>query len=170
MVLGIIVILYVTASIAFSSFANLKLEAVAKKLMADIKYARNISMTQPLDATYGVRRAGVYLLDPGVGPSGYTIYLGTYTTPVADPLNPARNMAITLGTGDYKGVVFDGWMGFPGGGPMVEFNGWGQPCSFDGTVWSVGTQPARITLKNNGQSATRSIYIEPVTGRVYLTN
>lgn len=164
-VLVIIAVIYITATAAFKSFGYQKVDMISKKIISDFNYARSISMTQPLDATYGVMRAGIFFQN---SPLAYTVYLGTYTNAVEDPVNPANRLSITMNTGEYKGVSFAYSM--PGPSPnIVEFDSRGRPCSAGGTLWNVSYGPLTLTMQYTGQTSNyRYIYIWPPHGRIEL--
>lgn len=145
-VLMIILIVYVSGTAAFKSMYRMRVEMVGRKFYTDMNYARNLAMTQPIDATYAVQRVGVVFRSSA--PYRYAVYQSDLTNLVADPVRPELKLDITLYTGDYKGVYLSGYT-FPSGGDRFEFNARGLPCSTSGTAWSSGVGNITLTCSGN---------------------
>ena len=126
--------------------------AAARKIVSDIRYAKQLSNTTRL--VHGV-----------VFTSGsYTVFQND------DPANPTRNPETGIGflvrmSGDLDGVVLSPSLGLGANMDVVKFNSLGRPFRRDGTpIDTVGGNQIIIA----GGSVIKTVIIEPVTGKVSI--
>lgn len=152
MVMIIITILSVTAMISLNAMGTVRLDAAAKRMAADIRFARSLALST--SRWYGV--------SVGVDPSNnYTIYQtdGVTDTPIKDPAALQKDLSINL-SNVYNGVVITSVN--IGGGSKVEFHPLGTPYTDkNGAAISA---PGTISLEYGGKSKT--ITITPNTGKI----
>ncbi|MBI5399882.1 type II secretion system protein [Candidatus Saganbacteria bacterium] len=151
-VLVIIGILAVVASLSLNSSKSVKLEAGTKKIIADLLYTRNLSLST----------AKWYGMSFEVAPvNSYQVYTtdGSSDTLVEDPSNLGKNFIVNL-SDLYGGVNIVGVS--IGGGNKVEFHPYGRPFN-DRSGAAIATT-GLITLEYGG--STKTIFITPDTGVV----
>jgi prepilin-type N-terminal cleavage/methylation domain-containing protein len=148
----IITVIAIIAAVAIPRLTNLtgtKALATARKLQSDIAYAQNLAMTRNV-------RHRVYFNGAPAPVSGYAVTdQGGVVT--ADPARNGSNLSVTLNAGDYAGVTVS-IVGFTTS--YVEFNTLGVP--FDGG----GQLASAKSVTVSGGGATRTVTVQPMTGRV----
>lgn len=152
-VLIIMGILAVVSFIAIDPYRGVKLDAAARKVMADLQYARNLALSTA--KWYGVS----FEVDPV---NTYTVYrtssLGNDTV-IEDPANLGKNFIININD-YYDGINIQSVN--IAGGSKVEFHPLGRP--YNDALGSAIASNGVITLEFEG--ATREVVITVDTGRI----
>ncbi|KPJ65670.1 hypothetical protein AMJ44_09690 [candidate division WOR-1 bacterium DG_54_3] len=150
----IIGILSVFVFIAMNPYKGIRLEAAAKKVAADLQYARNLALSTA--GWYGVS----FEADPV---NTYRVYQtdGATDTPIENPAQLGKDFVVDLH--DYYGGVTISGVNIAGGN-KVEFHPLGIPYGDKNGV-PIATAGI-ITVGYAG--LTRSIEITPNTGRISI--
>lgn len=150
----IIGILAVFVFVALSPYREVKLDAAAQKVAADLLYVRNLALSTA--GWYGVS----FEVDPV---NTYTIYQtdGTTDTIVENPAQLGKDFIVEL-YDYYSGVKIDSVN--IGGGSKVEFHPLGTP--YNDKNGSAETVTGLVTIEYSG--LTRTIQITPNTGRTSI--
>ncbi|MDO8493730.1 MAG: GspH/FimT family pseudopilin [Deltaproteobacteria bacterium] len=130
-------LLAVGAILLSPSISPSRLDAAAKQVVAAIQYAQQNASTRSVTC-------GVQFLSGGA----YTVYQGTTTTPLADPLTK-QNMIVTLAN-RYPGISLSS-------NYTVEFNRMGIPTTGGG---------GNITITDG--SSTKTIQVTANTGTALM--
>lgn len=152
----VMAIIGITAWVAYPKFStafnDIKLDAAARRVAADLRYAQNRSIGKR--AVHGV------LFEPGL--ARYTVYSPNTATPVTDPANRARPLRVDfLATGEFKGVtITSAAFGTSRG---VSFDYLGVPCDTAGVELAA---TGRVILGYQGGADT--IDVTPGTGKVIV--
>jgi type II secretory pathway pseudopilin PulG len=140
-------IIAITIATNLGGFSAIKLNAAAKKVASDLRYAQQLSTTKQI--IHGIDFSA----------TGYTVYEND------NPADPARdpqgggNFIVNFTSGELAGVTVA--TTFPAN-DIVEFNAGGEALQEDGTLLPGGSNS--ITLSYQGQS--RTLTIVPATGKV----
>jgi type II secretory pathway pseudopilin PulG len=149
----VITILALVAWIAFPSFApynEIKLDAAARRVAADLRYAQGRAIGRRL--VHGI------LFEPAI--ERYTVFAPSVATPLVDPVNRAKLLRVDFNAStEFQGVaIASAAFGTTTG---VTFDYFGVPRDTAGTdLGSVG----RVVLTYQGLSDT--IEVTPTTGKV----
>lgn len=151
----ILVILGVLALFAFltiSPYRAVKLEAAAKKVAADLLFAKNLALST--SKWHGVS----FEADPV---NTYRVYLKEDSTaiPIEDPSQLGKDFVVDLY--DYYSGVTIASVSIAGGN-RVEFHPLGTP--YDNRGGSAIASTGEVTLNYGGY--TKTVYIMPGTGRI----
>jgi len=151
-ILVILGVLAIFSFLSISPYRAVKLEAAAKKVVADLLFAKNLALST--SKWYGVS----FEADPV---NTYRVYLKEDSTviPVEDPSQLGKDFVVDLY--DYYSGVRIASVSI-GGGNRVEFHPLGTPYNDKGGSAIVST--GEVTLSYRGY--TRAIYIMPNTGRI----
>jgi len=149
----IIAILGILSWLAFpkmSAMDEIKLDAAARRLAGDLRYAQSLAMSRRV--IHGI------LFDPALGK--YTVFAPNAATPITDPADRARTMIVDYTSRtEFKGVLVQS-AAF-GTTPGVTFDYFGVPRDTAGVdLSSAGT----VVLTYQGQSDT--VFVAPQTGMV----
>ncbi len=149
----VITILGILAWIAFpnfSGYSDIKLDAAARRVAADLRYAQNRAM--------GKRMIHGLLFEPSA--ARYTVFAPDAATPVLDPGDRNRPLVIDFDTkAEYQGVaISSATFGSTSG---VTFDYFGVPRDTSGTDLAA---TGRVVLTYQGQADT--IEVAPGTGKV----
>jgi len=149
----IIAILGILSWLAFpkmSAMDEIKLDAAARRLAGDLRYAQSMAMSRRV--IHGV------LFDPALGK--YTVFAPNPATPITDPADRARTMVVDYTSRtEFKGVLVQS--ATFGTTPGVTFDYFGVPRDTAGVdLSSAGT----VVLTYQGQSDT--VFVAPQTGMV----
>jgi Tfp pilus assembly protein FimT len=135
---------------AMSGGDEVRLDAAARRLAADLRYAQGMAM--------GTRRMHGVLFIPAQ--NRYTVFAPTPATPVTDPADRARPLGVSYATRvEYSGVSITS-ASF-GATPGVKFDYFGVPRDTLGTDLAA---TGRVILSCAGQSDT--VDVAPQTGMV----
>lgn len=149
----VLTILGLLAWIAYPKFATyyeIKLDAAARRLAADLRYAQSQSI--------GTRKTHGLLFEPARG--RYTVFSQTPATPVTDPADRSKPLQVDFSTRtEYQGVVLAS-AAF-GSTPGVRFDYFGVPLDTAGVELA---SPGRVVLTYQGYADT--IEVTPATGKV----
>ena len=151
----VITILGILAWVAYpklTATSEIKLDAAARRVAADLRYAQNRSI--------GTRVVHGLLFEPAQ--ARYTVYAPTPATPVIDPADRARPLRVDfVRRVEYQGVTIAS-ASF-GTSPGVSFDYFGVPRDTAGTdLAAVG----RVVLSYQG--LTDTILVAPGTGKVTI--
>jgi prepilin-type N-terminal cleavage/methylation domain-containing protein len=150
LVLTILGILVWVAWPSLEAYDAIRLDAAARRVAADLRYAQSRSM--------GTRRAHGVLFEPRRG--RYTVFAPTPETPAADPASPGRPLRVEFaGDGGYRGVTIAS-ASF-GATPGVRFDYFGVPLD---TAGAELRSPGRVVLSCRGRADT--VEVSPGTGKV----
>jgi len=149
----IIAILGILSWLAFpkmSAMDEIKLDAAARRLAGDLRYAQSLAMSRRV--IHGV------LFDPALGK--YTVFAPNPATPITDPADRARTMIVDYTSRtEFKGVLVQS--ATFGTTPGVTFDYFGVPRDTAGVdLSSTGT----VVLTYQGQTDT--VFVAPQTGMV----
>jgi len=149
----IITILGILSWLAFpkmSAMDEIKLDAAARRLAGDLRYAQSLAMSRRV--IHGI------LFDPALGK--YTVFAPNAATPITDPADRARTMFVDYTSRtEFKGVLVQS--ATFGTTPGVTFDYFGVPRDTAGVdLSSAGT----VVLTYQGQSDT--VFVAPQTGMV----
>ena len=154
MVMLIMGIISVVGFIVINPYQGIKLDAAAKKVMVDLEFARNLSLSTA--KWYGVS----FEADPS---NVYRVYQtdGVTDTVMDDPSQPGKSFVVNLNS-YFGGVKIQS--ASLGGGSKVEFNPLGTPyADKTGAAFSAN---GVVTLSFN--SPTKTVQITPNTGRIFV--
>jgi len=153
-VLLILGIISVVGMIAINPHQGIRLDAATKKVMADLDYARNLSLATA--KWYGVS----FEADPV---NSYRIYQtdGLTDTMIDDPSHPGQGFTVDLNS-YFSGVKIQSVN--LAGGAKVEFNPLGIPYN-DKTGTAFGVNGVITLLFGN---LTKTAQITPNTGRIFV--
>lgn len=148
-----ITIIAILAWVAYPKIAvmsEIRLDAAARRVAADLRYAQNRSI--------GTRVVHGLYFEPASG--RYTVYAPTPASPLADPADRARTLRVTFDQKvEYRGVAIAS-ASF-GSSRAVSFDYFGVPRDSAGTdLASAG----RVILTYQGEADT--IEVAPGTGAV----
>jgi len=149
----IIAILGILSWLAFpkmSAMDEIKLDAAARRLAGDLRYAQSLAMSRRV--IHGV------LFDPALGK--YTVFAPNPATPITDPADRARTMIVDYTSRtEFRGVLVQS--ATFGTTPGVTFDYFGVPRDTAGVdLSSTGT----VVLTYQGQTDT--VFVAPQTGMV----
>jgi len=149
----IITILGILSWLAFpkmSAMDEIKLDAAARRLAGDLRYAQSLAMSRRV--IHGV------LFDPAL--EKYTVFAPNAATPITDPADRARTMIVDYTSRtEFKGVLVQS--ATFGTTPGVTFDYFGVPRDTAGVdLSSTGT----VVLTYQGQTDT--VFVAPQTGMV----
>jgi type II secretory pathway pseudopilin PulG len=149
----VITILGILAWIAYPKFATyyeIKLDAAARRVAADLRFAQNQSIGSRL--THGV------LFEPALG--RYTVFAPTPATPLLDPADRARPLRVDFGSKtEFQGVTLESAAFAAATG--VKFDFFGVPLDTAGVELAA---PGRVVLSYQGHADT--VEVSPNTGKV----
>jgi len=149
----IIAILGILSWLAFpkmSAMDEIKLDAAARRLAGDLRYAQSMAMSRRV--IHGV------LFDPALGK--YTVFAPNPATPITDPADRARTMVVDYTSRtEFKGVLVQS-AAF-GTTPGVTFDYFGVPRDTAGVDLS---STGIVVLTYQGQTDT--VFVAPQTGMV----
>jgi len=149
-VITIISILAWVALPKITATGEIKLDAAARRVAADLRYAQNRSI--------GTRVVHGLLFEPAL--SRYTVYAPTPASPVMDPADRAKTLRVDFTSRmEYKGVAIAS-ASF-GGTKGVTFDFFGVPRDSAGTDLAA---TGRVILSYQGLSDT--VDVSPGTGKV----
>jgi prepilin-type N-terminal cleavage/methylation domain-containing protein len=153
--LVILMIIGVLSWLAFPKMAamdEIKLDAAARRLAADLRYAQSLAMSRRV--IHGV------LFD--AAQEKYTVYAPTPSSPVTDPADRARPMTVDYTSRtEFRGVLVQS-ASF-GTTPGVTFDYFGVPRD---TAGADLTASGQVVLSYQGQSDT--VLVAPQTGVVTI--
>ncbi|MEA3492766.1 MAG: prepilin-type N-terminal cleavage/methylation domain-containing protein [Candidatus Margulisiibacteriota bacterium] len=151
-VLGLIVVLAGVSMIALGSLGPVRVDAAAKRLAADLKYAQNLALTT--SKWYGVS----FEADPV---NLYTIYItdGVTDTVIKDPSALQNDFSIDI-SNEYSGVIIDSV--YFDGGNKIEFHPLGYP--YDDKNGSPLVNTGTVSVEFGG--TTKTVIIIPNTGKI----
>ncbi len=131
---------------------EIKLDAAARRLAADLRYAQSLAMSRRV--IHGV------LFDPAA--ETYTVFAPSPSTPVTDPADRARTLTVNYTSRtEFQGVLVQS-AAF-GTTPGVTFDYFGVPRDTGGVdLGSAG----RVVLSYQGQTDT--VFVAPQTGMVTI--
>jgi len=149
----IISILGILSWIAYpkmSAMDEIKLDAAARRLAGDLRYAQSLAMSRRV--IHGI------LFDPAL--EKYTVFAPNASTPITDPADRARTMIVDYTSRtEFRGVLVQS-AAF-GTTPGVTFDYFGVPRDTAGVdLSSTGT----VVLSYQGQTDT--VFVAPQTGMV----
>jgi len=149
----IIAILGILSWLAFpkmSAMDEIKLDAAARRLAGDLRYAQSMAMSRRV--IHGV------LFDPALGK--YTVFAPNPATPITDPADRARTMVVDYTSRtEFKGVLVQS--ATFGTTPGVTFDYFGVPRDTAGVDLS---STGIVVLTYQGQTDT--VFVAPQTGMV----
>lgn len=151
----VMAIIGITAWLAYpklSALNDIKLDAAARRVAADLRYAQNRAI--------GKRSVHGVLFEPAAG--RYTVYSPTTTTAVTDPANPARSLRVDfVAGGEFQGItISSAAFGTTRG---VSFDYFGVPRDTAGVELAA---TGRVILTYQGGADT--IDVTPGTGKVII--
>ena len=151
----VMAIIGITAWIAYpklSALNDIKLDAAARRVAADLRFAQNRSI--------GKRSVHGILFEPAAG--RYTVFSPTTASPITDPANPARPLRVDfLAGGPLQGVaITSAAFGTTRG---VTFDYFGVPRDTAGVELAA---TGRVILTYQGDADT--IDVTPGTGKVVV--
>jgi Tfp pilus assembly protein FimT len=149
----IISILGILSWIAYpkmSAMDEIKLDAAARRLAGDLRYAQSLAMSRRV--IHGV------LFNPAL--EKYTVFAPSAATPITDPADRARTMIVDYTSRtEFRGVLVQS--ATFGTTPGVTFDYFGVPRDTAGVdLSSTGT----VVLSYQGQTDT--VFVAPQTGMV----
>jgi prepilin-type N-terminal cleavage/methylation domain-containing protein len=149
-ILAIVGVLAWVAFPKFSAYNEIKLDAAARRLAADLRYAQN--------QTIGKRKTHGILFE--TARNRYTVFAPTPATPAFDPADPGRPLQVDFdAAAAYRGVTLAS-AAF-GSTPGVRFDYFGVPRDSAGVeLATVG----RVILSYQGLADT--VEVAPLTGAV----
>ena len=151
----VMVIIGITAWLAYpklSALNDIKLDAAARRVAADLRYAQNQSI--------GKRSVHGILFEPSAG--RYTVFSPTTATAVTDPANRARPLRVDfVSGGEFQGVAISS-AAF-GTSRGVTFDYFGVPRDTAGVELAA---TGRVILTYQGRADT--VDVTPGTGKVTL--
>ena len=152
----VMAIIGITAWVAYprflAPFNDIKLDAAARRVAADLRYAQNQAI--------GKRSVHGLLFEPAAG--RYTVFSPTTASPVTDPVNPARLLRVDFtATGEFKGITISS-VSF-GTSRGVTFDYFGVPRDTAGVDLAA---TGRVILTYQGGADT--IDVTPGTGKVVV--
>lgn len=131
-----------------SSLGEIRLDAAARRLTADLRYAQNRAIGSRV--LHGVR------FDVGAG--RYVVYAGTSATALVDPGHRGRPLAVTFDAlTETRGVSIESALF--GSTPAVVYDAYGVPRDTTGAEL---TAPGRVVLAHAGLRDT--VEVAPQTG------
>jgi prepilin-type N-terminal cleavage/methylation domain-containing protein len=134
----------------FASVHEIKVDAAARRVAADLRFAQGRSI--------GTRTVHGLLFEPGQG--RYTVFAPTPASPVTDPANRSRPLCVDFArTTEYQGVTLAS-AAF-GGTNGVKFDYFGIPLDTAGVELAA---PGRVVLTYQGYVDT--VEVAPNTGAV----
>jgi len=134
----------------FETYYEVKLDAAARRVAADLRYAQNRSI--------GTRTAHGVLFEPALG--RYRVYASTPATPAVDPGDPGKPLLVDFNSGgEFRGVVIES-ASF-GSTPGVQYDYFGVPLD---TARVELASAGRVVLTCGGYADT--VEVAPGTGRV----
>jgi type II secretion system protein H len=151
----VMVIIGIIAWLAYpklSALNDIKLDAAARRVAADLRYAQNQSI--------GKRSVHGILFEPSAG--RYTVFSPTTATAVTDPANRARPLRVDfVSGGEFQGIaITSAAFGTSRG---VTFDFFGVPRDTAGVELAA---TGRVILAYQGRADT--IDVTPGTGKVIL--
>jgi len=149
-ILSILGILSWIAYPKMSAMDEIKLDAAARRLAGDLRYAQSLAMSRRV--IHGI------LFDPTL--EKYTVFAPNASTPITDPADRARTMIVDYTSRtEFRGVLVQS-AAF-GTTPGVTFDYFGVPRDTAGVdLSSTGT----VVLSYQGQTDT--VFVAPQTGMV----
>jgi prepilin-type N-terminal cleavage/methylation domain-containing protein len=149
----VITILGILAWVAFPKFETyyeIKLDAAARRVAADLRYAQNRSI--------GTRTVHGVLFEPSLG--RFTVFAPTPATPATDPADRAKPLRVDFASnGEFRGVALaSASFGTTTG---VKFDFFGVPLDTAGAELAT---PGRVVLSYQGHVDT--VEVSPNTGKV----
>jgi prepilin-type N-terminal cleavage/methylation domain-containing protein len=148
LLISILGILAVIAVPERSVFHEAKLRAAARRLVSDVRYAQSRTMAS--------RTVHHVVFDPQH--ERYSVTAPDRTTPVADPADRGRGLAMDYAAhNEFRGVVIES-ASF-GGSTELRFDFLGTPRSGSGAAL---TEPGRVVLGYEGMVA--EVEVSPGTG------
>lgn len=149
----VITILGILAWVAFPKFETyyeIKLDAAARRVAADLRYAQNRSI--------GTRTVHGVLFEPSLG--RFTVFAPTPATPATDPADRAKPLRVDFASnGEFRGVTLaSASFGTTTG---VTFDFFGVPLD---TAGAELVAPGRVVLSYQGHVDT--VEVSPNTGKV----
>lgn len=152
LVIAIIAILAWIAYPKIAAVSEIRLDAAARRVAADLRYAQNRSI--------GTRVVHGLFFEPAAG--RYTVYAPTLATPVVDPADRGRNLRVVFNQKiEYRGVAITS-ASF-GSTPGVSFDYFGVPRDTSGADLAA---PGRVILSYQG--STDTVEVAPNTGAVTI--
>ncbi len=134
----------------FATYYEIKLDAAARRVAADLRYAQSQSI--------GTRKVHGLLFEPAAG--RYTVFAQTPGTPVTDPADRSKPLQVDFSARtEYRGVVLES--ATFGSTPGIRFDYFGVPRDTAGVELA---SPGRIVLAYQGYADT--IEVTPGTGKV----
>ncbi|HYJ34118.1 MAG TPA: GspH/FimT family pseudopilin [Candidatus Binatia bacterium] len=150
-----ITIIAILAWIAYPKIAamsEIRLDATARRVAADLRYAQNRSI--------GTRMVHGLYFEPSAG--RYTVFAPTPATPLVDPADRARTLRVVFNQKiEYRGVTV--LAASFGATPAVSFDYFGVPRDSAGVELST---PGRVILSYQGVNDT--VEVAPGTGAVTI--
>jgi len=129
---------------------EIKLDAAARRMAADLRYAQSLAMSKRV--IHGL------LFEPSLG--RYTVFAPTSGSPITDPADRARPMRVDYTSrSEFKGVLIQS-AAF-GSTPGVTFDYFGVPRDTAGVDL---TSDGRVVLSYQG--VTDTVLVAPQTGMV----
>ncbi|HYQ89880.1 MAG TPA: GspH/FimT family pseudopilin [Candidatus Binatia bacterium] len=149
-ILSILGILSWIAYPKMSAMDEIKLDAAARRLAGDLRYAQSLAMSRRV--IHGI------LFDPAL--EKYTVFAPNASTPITDPADRARTMIVDYTSRtEFRGVLVQ--TAAFGTTPGVTFDYFGVPRDTAGVdLSSTGT----VVLSYQGQTDT--VFVAPQTGMV----
>ncbi|MBI4211802.1 MAG: GspH/FimT family pseudopilin [Deltaproteobacteria bacterium] len=150
-----ITVLVITSILAYSAvtsfdFQSTRLDLAAKKLEADIQYAKVLALTR--GETYGIA------FEPNS--NRYIVFVNSSATPIADPKQPTQSLIVNYSTmADFSGVTLVS-ASF-GATSTLLFRAQGMPKDGNGTDL---VSQGQVVLSAQGSSKTLNIAVG--TGKV----
>jgi len=149
----VIALMAILAWIAYPKIAvlsEIRLDAAARRVAADLRYAQNRSI--------GTRMVHGLYFEPALG--RYTVYAPTVATPITDPGDRGRTLRVTFAQKvEYRGVAITS--ATFGATRAVSFDYFGVPRDSGGSDLAA---TGRVILTYQGQSDT--VEVAPGTGAV----
>ncbi len=134
----------------FATYYEIKLDAAARRVAADLRYAQ--SQTIGTRTTYGL------LFEPALG--RYTVFTRTPATPATDPADRSKPLRVDFASRtEYRGVVLTSALF--GSTPGVRFDYFGVPLDTAGVELA---SPGQVVLSYQGYADT--VVVSPATGKV----
>lgn len=151
-VITIVGILAWLAFPSFDAFYEIRLDAAARRVAADLRYAQN--------QTIGKRVIHGVLFETAL--ARYTVFAPTPTTPVVDPADRSRSLRVDFNTKtEFQGVSITS--ATFGTTPGVKYDFFGVPRDTAGVELAA---TGRVILTYQGASDT--IDVTPQTGKVVV--
>jgi prepilin-type N-terminal cleavage/methylation domain-containing protein len=134
----------------FATYYEIKLDAAARRVAADLRYAQSRSIATR--TVYGL------LFEPAQG--RYTVFAQSPATPATDPADRSAPLRVDFATRtEYRGVVLES-AAF-GSTPGIRFDYFGVPLDTAGVELAA---PGRVVLSYQGYADT--VEVTPATGKV----